>query len=869
MHIEPLLKLGLELCKSVSSIINGMLIAVYVGVRRCERCARRVSLTSRNNPVVHLLEASNVRALIGITSLEIIAPIGRNCAKEVTRIGSIVLELPALSVRARETKYVFGTLIIVEVVLTDKDRSVIFGRLMEHYAREAVDSRSASCIVFLRRNELVVQSFNKVCVLRVVSTSTLGIVCLQAEYLCGKLTNCVCVRCGELCLIVLANVILRRCTLNVKRASVCKVQRRILRVLVDKGYVLLIALGSGKRTDDSDNGNLLLHNLIRDDAVFVNVICFVKLCLLNDVGRVGNIVVDHFRGSQRVSIHANSVKVDAAIRRTDGNRNRSILLEDVLFGILHCAGEDTVQINQKQSIFARGLNDEAYANLLLVLKAAFNRRHSTVEHGSVSGDGKANAAVHTTDNLGFAVVNVTNRKLKLDSLTVCLEVGCERLEADFSSCVARKSERNVTFLVFYPTTRIPVNIGKGGGSIAVSPNSGVSLIVGTTCAGKEKLKASCCSGNVNVAFRYGNLLVSCVSIFARSVGHLKLNLANRILTSVPSLSASINSDFLCGIYGSVCVIHVKRDIASELGGVIYAILDRNHLTLRYSLYHIVKGNDGGCVACSTAHNLVLEVITLKGLTVHCCDGIYLEGMNAVAHCRKLDRRLSARKRCSDGLVRCSVEDKMNCLGDAYAVRSISELEAAVINNGIVEVGCDTQVGNRDCVCKATAVTINVNAGDLYSVCACDKQVFHINFIRCTILNRESGLYSTVNENFTSAVAGRNVILDRSKCELENHIVASGNTHSVHTIVVYDADCRCGGATTAACRGKHDAFANRLTLIRQEQLVLVAFLLQDKVVNLRGNGNTLSDRVAILVYKDNTTLCVFCQVSRHFISDSID
>ena len=244
-------------------------------------------------------------------------------------------------------------------------------------------------------------------------------------------------------------------------------------------------------------------------------------------------------------------------------------------------------------------------------------------------------------------------------------------------------------------------------------------------------------------------------------------------------------------------------------------------------------------------------------------------MNAVAHCRKLDRRLSAGKSGSDGIVGRSVKDKVNCLGNTYTIGGVSELEATVINNGIIEVGCDAQVSNRDGVCKATAVTINVNAGDLYSICACDKQVFDINLVCSTILNRESGFYSAVNENLASTVAGRNVILNGCKCELENHVVASSNTHSVHTVIIYDTDCRCGGATTAACRGKYDAFANRLALISQEQFVLVAFLLQNKVVNLRGNGNALSDRVAILVDKDNTTLCVFCQVSRHFISDSID
>lgn len=117
MHIEPLLKLSLELCKSVSSIIDGVLVAVYVGVRRCECCTRRVSLAGGHNPVVHLFETSDICALIGITSLEVIAPIGRNRAKEVTRIGSIVLKLPTFSVRAGETEYVFSALVVVEIIL--------------------------------------------------------------------------------------------------------------------------------------------------------------------------------------------------------------------------------------------------------------------------------------------------------------------------------------------------------------------------------------------------------------------------------------------------------------------------------------------------------------------------------------------------------------------------------------------------------------------------------------------------------------------------------------------------------------------------------------------------------------------------------
>lgn len=117
MHIEPLLKLSLELCKSVSSIIDGVLVAVYVGIRRCECCTSCIRLASGNNPVVHLLEASDIRAAIRITSFKIVAPTVGDSSEEVARIRGVVLELPTLSVRAGEAEYVFSTLVVVEIIL--------------------------------------------------------------------------------------------------------------------------------------------------------------------------------------------------------------------------------------------------------------------------------------------------------------------------------------------------------------------------------------------------------------------------------------------------------------------------------------------------------------------------------------------------------------------------------------------------------------------------------------------------------------------------------------------------------------------------------------------------------------------------------
>lgn len=108
---------------------------------------------------------------------------------------------------------------LVEVCLTIEGRSCKLILLMEDYAGEAIDGSSDTVVHILGRNRLAIQRVNKVSVLGVVSAGCFCIVDLHTEHLCRNHAGSVLMLGGKLQFPVLANIVLRRSTLNINRRT--------------------------------------------------------------------------------------------------------------------------------------------------------------------------------------------------------------------------------------------------------------------------------------------------------------------------------------------------------------------------------------------------------------------------------------------------------------------------------------------------------------------------------------------------------------------------------------------------------------------------------------------------------------------------
>ena len=206
-------------------------------------------------------------------------------------------------------------------------------------------------------------------------------------------------------------------------------------------------------------------------------------------------------------------------------------------------------------------------------------------------------------------------------------------------------------------------------------------------------------------------------------------------------------------------------------------------------------------------------------------------MHAMAQRIKAHRRLSAGQGCGYSLVFGIVKQKVNRLGDSDSERGIPHIKRLLVNQRIIKRGFDGQVYHRNGVCEAAAVSVNVHASDLDRAEPRGEEVLYVDLVQFTVRNGEGRLHGSVYKNFAGSVSGRNIVFGRREGKLENHIVAGCNAHRVLTVIVGypdDGSCR---ATSTSCSRKDNAFSDCLALIREKQLVFIAFLLQNEVVDL--------------------------------------
>lgn len=190
MQIKVIFKLCLKLS---NAIISGISIVSHtiVSYRLCQSRIGCLIAISRNNPVMHLFQPSDIFIFVRITSFKTIAPvIVVDVTSKVTTFCGIIFEFPRFYIiLISEAEYRLCTLVVVEICLAVESRGIIFSFLMEEQDGFAIDSSSNLWIVCLSRNPFFVQSLYKVCILSIVSTSSLCIVNFYTDYLCRQLID--------------------------------------------------------------------------------------------------------------------------------------------------------------------------------------------------------------------------------------------------------------------------------------------------------------------------------------------------------------------------------------------------------------------------------------------------------------------------------------------------------------------------------------------------------------------------------------------------------------------------------------------------------------------------------------------------------
>ena len=128
MQIEVIFKLCFELSNAIISGI-GIVSHTIISHRCCQKRISCLIAISRNNPVMHLFQSSDIFIFVRITSFEAITPVILiDVSSKVTTFCGIIFEFPRLYIiLVSEAEYRLSTLVVVEVCL----RSVTFVTSLE------------------------------------------------------------------------------------------------------------------------------------------------------------------------------------------------------------------------------------------------------------------------------------------------------------------------------------------------------------------------------------------------------------------------------------------------------------------------------------------------------------------------------------------------------------------------------------------------------------------------------------------------------------------------------------------------------------------------------------------------------------------